>query len=393
MSDAILVVNAGSSSIKAALYAPGAGVPDCLGRCQFDGIGGSVRFKADDGFRSLAGLTGAADPALTDHRSACTFLIDALRSSGGVDLIGAGHRVVHGGVSFAEPVPVDDAVIDALADLIPLARSHQPHNLAAIRVIAQSWPDLPQVACFDTAFHRTQSEVAQRLPVPDWLADKGVRGYGFHGLSYQYIAGALPAVAGERARGRTIVAHLGNGASLCAMRDSKCVRTSMRFTPLEGLMMGTRPGRLDPGVVLYLIEEEGMDVAEASRFLNAECGLKGVSGLTNDMRTLLESESPKARLAVDLFVETAVMEVGGLVAALGGLDCLVFTGGIGENAGEIRRRISEGCGYLGADVDEAANDAEESIFSSDESEVLLVRLPTDEEGVIASETERLLKLV
>ena len=269
--------------------------------------------------------------------------------------VGAGHRIVHGGAEFSQPVVVDDRIVAALEALVPLAPLHQPHNLAAIRAITAASPDLPQVACFDTAFHQTQPPVAQVVALPRELTAEGVRRYGFHGLSYEYIA-VGPARRGARvAAGRVVVAHLGNGASLCAMNGGRSVATTMGFSPLDGLVMGTRPGSLDPGVLLYLMSRHAMDAAAIEALLYHRSGLLGLSGLSSDMRTLLASPDPRAREAVDVFVYRIGRELGSLAAALGGLDALVFTAGIGEHAPEIRARVCRDAGWLGVELDEAAN--------------------------------------
>jgi acetate kinase len=300
----------------------------------------------------------------------------------------AGHRVVHGGADFTAPVRVDAAVLAALDALVPLAPLHQPHNLAAIRAVSAAAPDLPQVACFDTAFHATIPAVAQAFALPRTLAAEGIRRYGFHGLSYEAIAARLPEVLGPRADGRVIVAHLGNGASLCAMRGRASVASTMGFTALDGLMMGTRTGTIDPGVLLHLMEAKGWDAARLGRLLYKESGLLGVSGLSSDMRALLASDAPEAAEAVALFVYRAVREIGSLAAALGGLDALVFTAGIGEHAAPVRAAIVAGCAWLGLTLDTAANAAGGPRISGPGPASAWV-VPTDEEGVIARATARL----
>jgi len=315
MKDAVLVVNAGSSSLKYALY--GADL-ECLARDHVD----------------------TADPA-----AALGGVLT--RAQGEVGLLGAGHRVVHGGDLYAEPVAVNDVVLRELDQLMPLAPLHQPANLACIRAVAALLPSLPQVACFDTAFHQTQPEIARWFALPRALHDTGVKRYGFHGLSYEYVAARLPQALGRHASGKVIVAHLGNGASLCALNEGRSIASTMGFTALDGLIMGTRSGSIDPGVLLYLIEEKGMTSAQLERLLYRESGLLGVSGISHDMRTLLASTDPRAKFAIDLFVYRVAREIGSLAAALQGLDALVFTGGIGENALPIRNSICAAARWLG----------------------------------------------
>ena len=297
--------------------------------------------------------------------------------------------MVHGGARFSEPVIVDAAVMAEIERLIPLARSHNPHNLAGIRAVAAACPGLLQITCFDTAFHRTIPWVGRAFALPKPVTDRGLQRYGFHGLSYQSIADRLPGVIGDLASGRFVVAHLGNGASLCALRDLKSVATTMGLTPLDGLVMGNRPGQLDPGAVLFLFEEMGMSAFDVRRMLFAESGLLGVSGISNDMRTLLDHVDPRAKRAVDLFVYRAVREIGAMAAVLGGLDGIVFTGGIGEHAAPVRAAICAGCAWLGAELDADANRDHATRISAAESKIDLFILPADEEGVIARETWRL----
>jgi acetate kinase len=297
-----------------------------------------------------------------------------------------GHRVVHGGEHFAAPVLIDDAILDQLEKLAPLAPLHQPHNIAPIRVISRIAPDIPQVACFDTAFHRTQPPVAQLHALPRDLSATGVKRYGFHGLSYEYIASVLPGIVGDAARGRVVAAHLGNGCSMCAMRDGKSVTTTMGFTALEGLPMGTRSGAIDPGVLLYLLTERGMSVADVSDLLYHRSGLLGVSGVSNDMRKLLASNAREAAEAIELFVYRINRELGSLVAALGGIDALVFTAGIGEHAAPVRARVCESAGWLGIRLDPAANAAGGPRISAADSPVSAWVVPTNEELMIARHT-------
>jgi acetate kinase len=301
-------------------------------------------------------------------------------------IVAVGHRVVHGGEQFTAPVLIDDAILDQLEKLAPLAPLHQPHNLGPIRVISQTAPDIPQVACFDTAFHRTQPPVSQLYALPRDLSATGIKRYGFHGLSYEYIASVLPGIVGDVARRRVVAAHLGNGCSMCAIRDGKSVATTMGFTALEGLPMGTRSGAIDPGVVLYLLTERGMSVAEVSDLLYHRSGLLGVSGISNDMRALLASDAREAADAVDLFVYRITRELGSLAAALGGLNALVFTAGIGEHAAPVRARVCDKAAWLGIRLDAAANLAGGPRISSADSPVTVWVVPTNEELMIARHT-------
>jgi acetate kinase len=305
-------------------------------------------------------------------------------------LLGVGHRVVHGGPDYAEPVRVDDGVLEALERLIPLAPLHQPHNLSPIRAIHTRAPEVPQVVCFDTSFHRTNSDVAQRFALPDELHDAGVRRYGFHGLSYEYIAARLPGVDAKAAGGKTIALHLGNGASMCAMQAGRSVTSSMGFTALDGLAMGTRCGALDPGVILYLMDQRRMDIRAVERLLYHESGLLGLSGLSSDMRALLESPSLRARLAIDVYVYRIRRELGSLAGALGGLDAVVFTAGVGENSAVIRERVCHDGAWLGIELDAAANRAGGPRISAPGSRVSAWVIPTDEELMIGRHTRRLL---
>ena len=385
MSDAILVLNAGSSSIKFSLF-PGHEQPTrqdliCDGECE--GIGQRIHFTAKDG----AGKTLAGEhwPESETHEDALAALLRWLeRTFPQARLIAAGHRVVHGGSLYTGPVRIDESVVAELRRLIPLAPLHQPHHLAAIAALSKLHPTLPQIACFDTSFHHTQPEVASIFALPRNLTEEGIRRYGFHGLSYEYIASVLPDVMGPAAaETRVVVAHLGNGASMCAMLGRKSVATTMGFTALDGLPMGQRCGNLDPGVVLYLMEEKGMTVQAISDLLYHASGLLGVSGISNDMRTLLASDNAHAREAVDLFVYRICRELGSLAAALGGLDALVFTAGIGEHATEIRRRVCEQAAWFGFEIDEAANAAGGPRITAGGGKVSAWVIPTDEDLMIA----------
>jgi acetate kinase len=329
-----------------------------------------------------------------DHEKALDVVVEACRQQlSGVQVVAVGHRVVHGGVEFAAPVRVDDRVLAALEKLVPLAPLHQPHNLAAIRAVSVRAPHLPQVACFDTAFHRTQPDLAQRFALPRRFTDEGVRRYGFHGLSYEYIASVLPGVDARAARGRTIVAHLGNGVSMCAMRNCRSIATTMSFTPADGLVMGTRVGSIDPGVLLYLMARHGMDARKLEHVIYHESGLLGVSGISSDMRALLSSVDPRAAEAIDLFVYRIVREIGSLAAALGGLDAIVFTAGIGENAPVIRERVCRDSAWLGVHLDEQANASGARRISTSASAVVVWVLATNEELMIAQHARQVLGFI
>ncbi|WP_207458190.1 acetate/propionate family kinase [Azospirillum sp. SYSU D00513] len=389
---AILVLNAGSSSVKFCVYGWAHGRPRRIVKGQISGIGIHAAFTASgpDG-REERRWDDAAQPTRTELSR---FLVDWLRQRlQGQTLVAVGHRVVHGGTRFREPVLVDADVLEGLEALVPLAPLHQPHSLAFIRAFAEAHPGLAQIACFDTAFHRTVSDAEALFALPASLADKGIRRYGFHGLSYEYVSGELARVSPADAAGKTVVAHLGSGASMCAIDHGRSVASTMGFTALDGLIMGTRCGALDPGVVLHLIEREGMSPAEVTRLLYNGSGLLGLSGTSNDMRDLLGSEEPRARLAVDLFVNRVVREAGSLAAAQGGLDALVFTAGIGERAPEIRARVSARLAFLGVELDEEANRAadgtQDARISSARSRVAVWVIPTDEEAMIATHTRQL----
>jgi acetate kinase len=391
LSEAILVLNAGSSSLKFSAFRVKRGDGALLVRGQVEGIGASPRFVLHGPNEESIEERPLAESGSFDHEQALGLVIERCKTRlGGNRLIAVGHRVVHGGVEFAAPVRVDDSVLAALEKLVPLAPLHQPHNLAAIRAVSKRAPDLPQVACFDTAFHRTQPEVAQRFGLPRRFTDEGVRRYGFHGLSYEYIASVLPLIDRRAAHGRTIVAHLGNGASMCAMQNGRSVATTMSFTPADGLIMGTRVGAVDPGVLLYLMTRHGMGAGELEKLIYHESGLLGVSGVSSDMRTLLTSDDPRANEAIDLFVYRIGRELGSLAAALGGLDALVFTGGIGENAVSIREQVCRDADWLGVRLDEKANNAGAQRISHSHSEVAVYVIPTNEEQMIAEHTRHVL---
>ena len=395
MNSAVLVLNSGSSSVKFALYRSGDGDSHRLLSGQIDNIeqAPQLSLREASGEASEHALRAHSDPGRT-RAEALSYLIDMLsQRAGGAGVLAAGHRVVHGGARYREPVVVDRDVLAVLESFIPLAPLHQPHNLAAIRALLDAAPGLPQVACFDTAFHSTQPRLATLYALPRELEARGVRRYGFHGLSYEYIAGVLPGYLGDRAGGRVVVAHLGNGSSLCAMHERRSVATSMGFTALEGLVMGTRPGSLDPGVLLYLLQEMRLDVSTVGDLLYHRCGLLGVSGISHDMRELLASADARAAEAVDLFVYRAVTQIGGLVAALAGLDALVFTAGIGEHAAPVRERICKGLAWLGLELDPAANVRHGPRLSREGSPVSAWVIPTNEELMIARHTLQAVRAV
>jgi acetate kinase len=378
----LLILNSGSSSIKFALFSESdLSLPLLQGT--LSGLGDVTAFDARD---NRGNPFPGEVPRFEDHTAALAWLFDWLKTHQDGPLAAAGHRVVHGGNRFADPALVTPQVYADLEKLIPLAPLHQPHNLAAIRALMILQPRLPQVACFDTAFHRTQDPLAQRFALPDDITAGGVQRYGFHGLSYEHIAGVLPYHLGARADGRVIVAHLGNGASLCAMRDRKSIATTMGFTALDGLVMGTRCGAIDPGVLLYLMREKRMSADAIEDLLYRRSGLLGVSGISSDMRALLASSSPRANEAIDLFCYRATREIGSLVAALGGLDVLVFTAGIGERSSAVRARLCERLAWLGAAIDESANQANQAVISQASSALTVCVIPTNEEAVIARHT-------
>jgi acetate kinase len=387
MPSAIAVLNAGSSSVKFSVFVETDGHLQLQVRGQIEGLFTAPHFIAKGADGAVLAEKNWGEGSSVGHDGALDHLIGFLREKGGaLTLAGVGHRVVHGGMEYSKPVRVDGKVLAALDKYVPLAPLHQPHNLAPIRRLLERSPDLPQVACFDTAFHRTNADLVQMFGLPLEMFEQGVRRYGFHGLSYEYIASVLPRQWPRAAAGRTIVLHLGNGASMCAMQDCRSVASSMGFTAVDGLMMGTRTGNLDPGVVLYLMDQRGMDARAVEKLLYSQSGLLGISGVSSDMRTLLESHEPRAALAVDLYCYRIRRELGSLAAALGGVDALVFTGGIGENSARIRARVLDDAGWLGVQRDAAANDAGGPLLSTDASRVLALALPTNEELMIATHT-------
>ena len=395
---ALLTLNAGSSSVKFSLFLVEddtiVETPHVWG--QIDGIGTAhprwrVRRGKNPSETVALSLTGSLDQ---QHEDAFTHLVDWLSTHvDDVKILATGHRIVHGGARFHEPVRLTPEMVTELEQLVPLAPLHQPHNLRPIKRMLERRADWVQVGCFDTAFHTTQPKLAQMFPLPRKLFDEGIRRYGFHGLSYDYVSRRLPEVLGpERAKGRVIIAHLGNGDSLCALREGKSVATTMGFTTIDGLMMGTRSGSIDPGLVLHLIEYGGMSVTQVDHMLYKESGLLGVSGISQDMRELLASDDPHAREAVELFCYRLVREIGSLAAALGGLDALVFTAGIGEHAAPVRRKVAELAAWMGVKIDAAANADHARRIDAADSRVAVAVVPTNEERMIARYTAEALGL-
>jgi acetate kinase len=388
MSGCVAVLNAGSSSIKFALFEDEA----ALFRGQLEGLGAQPRMRiADSSGARIVDETLSAE-GLTRAAATRMLLETVVGLVGGRPVLAVGHRVVHGGVKYAAPVRVDARVLAELAELAPLAPLHQPHNLASIEAIAEAAPQIPQVACFDTAFHRGQPHLAQLFALPRRYTEAGIRRYGFHGLSYEYVASRLAEVAPDLARGRVIVAHLGNGASLCALQGGCSLASTMGFTAVDGLMMGTRCGALDPGVLIHLMDVYGLDARGLERLVYKESGLLGVSGVSSDMRSLHASDEPAAAEAIALFVYRIVREAGSLAAALGGVDGLVFTAGIGENDARVRAAVAEGCRWLGLELDAARNAAGQGRISADGARVQAWVVPTDEERMVARHTAAVLAL-
>jgi acetate kinase len=394
MSDAILVLNAGSSSIKFSVFLEQGDALDLLLGGQIESLHTEPRFKAKDAAGTVIGERQWAAGEPFGHDGGLAYLVEFLREQLSEHrLIAVGHRVVHGGLDYAAPVRLTAEIVGHLEQFIPLAPLHQPHNLKPVKLLLANRPELPQVACFDTAFHRQQPEVAQAFALPPEITDRGVRRYGFHGLSYDYIAAVLPEYDPRAAAGRTVVLHLGNGASMCAIHNGKSMASTMGFTAVDGLPMGTRSGNLDPGVVLYLLDELQMDARAIEKLLYQQSGLLGVSGISSDMRTLLASDEPRAKFAVELFVYRIGRELGSLAAALGGFNALVFTAGIGEHAVAIRERVCQNAAWLGVELDPAANAAGGPRISTAESRVAAWVVPTNEELMIARQTRRLLNPV
>jgi acetate kinase len=393
MPDAILVINAGSSSIKFSVFVAAAGKLEPSFHGQVEGLFTRPRFIARTNEGATIGEKSWGEGVKLGHGGAIEHLRVFLRENRGeLRLAGIGHRVAHGGLKYSQPVRMDGGVLAELERLVPLVPLHQPHNLAPISLVLERMPDVPQVACFDTAFHRSNPPLAQMFALPEALTNAGVRRYGFHGLSYEYIASVLPERAPRAAKGKTIVLHLGNGSSMCGLEAGKSVATTMGFSSLDGLPMGTRCGALDPGVILFLLEQRKMDVRALEKLLYSQSGLLGVSGISSDVRELLESQAPGAKLALDLYVYRIGGELGSLAAALGGLDAIVFTAGIGQNAVSIRERICRNALWLGVELDSAANakPGESGCITTTESQVAAWVLRTDEELMIARHTARLL---
>jgi acetate kinase len=390
MAECIAVVNAGSSSVKFAFYDSEGDQPLLLkGQVEQIGVAPSLSASNPEG-EEVASLSWPAEGF--GHAQAMGAILEVAREQlAGSTVKGVGHRVVHGGTHFTGPVEVTAEIIAELEKLSPLAPLHQPHNLGPIKAIAQNRPDVRQVACFDTAFHQSQPHLAQAYALPRELSDSGIRRYGFHGLSYEYVSGRLAEIAPEHGGKRIVIAHLGNGASLCAIQEGRSVATTMGFTAVEGLVMGTRCGSIDPGVLIYLMDEHGMDARALESLIYKKSGLLGVSGISSDMRSLRGSDDPKAREAIDLFIYRIVREIGSLSAALGGLEGLVFTGGIGQRDLRTRQEVVAGCAWLGADLDEQRNAAGDGLISSDYSKIPIWVLPTDEERVIARHTAALVQ--
>ena len=392
MADAIIVINAGSSSIKFSLFLERGGDLALDVRGQIEGLFTTPRFLARDSSGGILAERSWGDGMRLGHDGAMEHLRGFLKQQLVDDrLIGVGHRIVHGGPEYAAPIRVDAGVLGALQQLIPLAPLHQPHNLSPIAALLERAPELPQVACFDTAFHRTNPDAAQRFALPAELHEAGVRRYGFHGLSYEYIASVLPRFDAKAAAGKTVVLHLGNGASMCALASGRSVASTMGFTAVDGLAMGTRCGALDPGVILYLMTERRMSVGDVEQLIYQKSGLLGVSEISSDMRMLLASDDHRARLAIDLYVYRIRRELGSLAGALGGLDAVVFTAGIGENAPVIRERVCRDAGWLGLTLDERANSTGGTRISGPTSSVSAWVIPTDEELMIARHTRRVLE--
>ena len=385
--DTILVINAGSSSVKFQVFAINSLEPERVIKGQVDGIGSRPRLYAEASDKRLLVDQLYAPERVKDVSAALQTAGTWLRSSQKLEPIAVGHRVVHGGPNYDQPVMIDDEVLSDLERYAPLAPLHQPNNLAPIYALRARAPGLHQVACFDTAFHRTHGALADHYAIPEAYYDEGVRRYGFHGLSYEYVAGRLQEVSPETAAGRVIVAHLGSGASMCALDGGRSVESTMGFTALDGLPMGTRPGQLDPGVVLYLLDEKKMTTAQVQRLLYTGCGLKGLSGISNDVRELEAKRiDPRATFALDYFVYRVGLHAGLLAAALGGVDAFVFTAGVGENSPIMRARIADKLAWLGGELDTAANAENAMTISTADSDFPIYVIPTNEELMIAKHT-------
>lgn len=383
----VLTINAGSSSIKFALFAAAGLQRRAVG--QIEGIGSQPRLKLSDGTGAVLRDEPLTARGLHDHTSAMREVLAVIGSElPAANVTAIGHRIVHGGVDHADPLLLDDDRLAALARLSPLAPLHQPHNIAGVRAARLAFPNVPQIGCFDTAFHRGRAFSEDAFALPRALYEQGVRRYGFHGLSYEYVSRQLAVLAPAQALGRVVLCHLGSGASMCATLAGRSVSTTMGFSPLDGLPMGTRPGRVDPGVLLYLLSEQRCDVASLTDMLYRQSGLLGLSQLSNDMRVLEQSDDPRAREAIDCFVRAVRRELGAMAAVLGGLDAVVFCGGIGENATEIRAAILRGLQWLGIEPSDDYNERNLTEISADHSRVRVFVIPTNEEQVIAEHTVR-----
>ena len=393
MTPVLIVLNAGSSSLKFQVFdMPDGEEPQLVWRGLYEGLGGDARFTVKDASGSILDESSWGQGEEIGHEDSLMHLIAWLREhQEGRKLVAIGHRVVHGGATYSGPVLVDDTVVQALEALVPLAPLHQPHNLEPIRIVRRRLPGMPQVACFDTAFHQTQSDIATLFALPREMRDRGVRRYGFHGLSYDYIASILKDYDPRLAEGRVIVAHLGNGASLCALRNGRSIATTMGFSALDGLPMGTRCGAVDAGVIFFMLREMKLSPEAAERMLYTKSGLLGVSGLSNDMRVLRTNAAtnPDAKRAIELFIYRITREIGSLVAALGGIDGLVFTAGIGENDAATRAEVVDGLAWAGLTLDESANGTAGPRISSGSGSSVWV-IPTNEELVIARQTRSVL---
>ncbi len=389
----ILTINAGSSSIKFALFPLDHPIsPQAEVSGQIDGIGtNATKLVAHDRAGERIANQAISGDAVSHSAALDAMLQWFLATYTGWQIVAVGHRVVHGGERYSKPIVVDATVLGHLESFIPLAPLHEPHNVAGIKALQALLPEVPQIACFDTAFHRSQPDVAQLFGLPRALTAEGIKRYGFHGLSYEYIARALPQHS-HRANGRVVVAHLGNGASMAAMVNRKCVATTLGFSTIDGLMMGTRCGNIDPGLILHLMETKGFTVKDMTRILYKESGLLGVSGISQDMRTLLASSKPEAHEAVELFCYRIARELGSLAAAAGGIDALVFTGGIGEHAAEVRRRVCLQSEWLGIRVNPEANARHDIVISAGNSSVDVLVVPTNEEWMMAHHAQTLLAL-
>jgi len=392
MPSLLLTLNAGSSSLKFAVYEANEQLP-LLAAGQIENLGSQATFSVKSTAEPPSSARLSPDLGAGGHEEAVRAILGWLQQvHAGSSVAAVSHRVVHGGIEHLVPSRISDALLADLERLVPLAPLHQPHNLAGIRAARAAFPDVPQVACFDTAFHRNHPFVADTFALPRSFYDEGIRRYGFHGLSYEFIARRLRAYDPVLAQGRVVVAHLGNGASMCAMHDGRSIASTMGFTALDGLPMGTRCGQLDPGVVLYLMAENGMDAASISDLLYQQAGLKGISGLSHDVRELQVSDSPAARDALAYFADRGRREIGGLAACLGGLDALVLTGGIGENASQVRAMMLSGMEWMGIRTDPEANQRNATVISHPSSKVQVLVFKTDEEHMLATHAAELLSL-